>query len=366
MDNSTFNENRLRFARKRRGLTIKKLGSLVDMTPKIISDYENGKHTPPPKTISRLAKVLNFPESFFQLDDIADLDKSAVSFRSFSKMTACVRDSALSIGKIAIEFSSWIEKRFALPQVNIPDLRDYEPEAAAITLRNIWAIGELSISNMIHLLESKGVRVFSLGEKLPDMDAYSFWMDKTPFVFVNNRKTVERGRFDAAHELGHLVLHKHGAPLSKEVEIEANRFASAFLMPRGSVTAKAPRFPSLDIFLGLKSHWCVSASALIKRMSDLDLISKWHYRGLMIELSSKWGRKNEPRPIKQRETSSLLPMIFRELKKEGVSKDEVARELRIFTPDLDSILFYLTLIGVHGGGARHLNDKAKTHLKLIK
>ena len=230
MDNNSFNKNRLRFARKRRGMTIKHLGSLVDMTSKIISDYENGKHIPPPKTLFLLAKELNFPESFFYLDDISELDETAVSFRSFSKMTASIKDSALSVGQIALEFSSWIEKKFKLPQVDIPDLRDYKPEIAAETLRNIWSLGELSIGNMIHLLESKGVRVFSLGEILPDMDAYSFWMNNIPFIFVNNQKTVERGRFDAAHELGHLVLHKHGSPSGREVEIEANRFASAFLM----------------------------------------------------------------------------------------------------------------------------------------
>jgi hypothetical protein len=47
-----------------------------------------------------------------------------------------------------------------------------------------------------------------------------------------------RGRFDAAHELGHLVMHGHERPLpGPEAEREANQFASAFLMPRADVVA---------------------------------------------------------------------------------------------------------------------------------
>lgn len=364
--NNDFNKNRLRFARKRRGFTIKKLASLVEMTPKIISDYENRKCNPPPKTVSLLAKVLSFPESFFQLDDIADLDKKAVSFRSFSKMTASTRDMALTVGQIALEFTFYIDSKFNLPKINIPDLRNLDSEIAASTVRDMWALGELSISNMIHLLESKGVRIFSIGENLPNMDAYSFWMDKTPFVFVNNTKTVERDRFDMAHELGHLILHKHGSPLGREVEIEANRFASAFLMPSGSVLSRAVPFPTLNALIKLKPNWQVSVAALIRRLFDLNLISEWHYRSFMVELSSKWGRKNEPDPIKKRELSKLLPMIFSELKKDGIKRDDIAKELNIYTSDLNSILYNLTLVGVNGRGTANSNISLKNHLKLVK
>lgn len=368
MDKEDFNPNRLRFARKRRGLTIKYLADAIGKTPKIISDYENNKRKPTDKTLLLLSKELDFPLQFFFCDNIVSLDETSVSFRSFSKMTSSIRDSALGAGQIALEFSFWLDKRFNLPSVDIPDLRDHDPETASDTLRNSWALGELSIGNMVHLLESKGVRVFSLEEKTLEMDAYSFWMNNNPFIFINTRKTVERSRFDAAHELGHLVLHRHGQPLGRKAEDDANRFASAFLMPKGSIISRAPRFPSLDVFINLKSNWHVAVSALIKRMSDLRLLTEWHYRSLMIDLSSKGYRKNEPNPLTKRETSKLLPLIFKSLKEEGISKENIANELNIYINDIDSLLFNLTIIGVKGRNlpSSQTKNKIPNHLTRIK
>jgi hypothetical protein len=62
------------------------------------------------------------------------------------------------------------------------------------------------------LLEARGIRVFSLTEPCFELNAFSHWVAVTPFVFLNTMKTAESSRFDAAHELGHLVLHRHGAP----------------------------------------------------------------------------------------------------------------------------------------------------------
>src|SRR5262249_25369006 len=112
--------------------------------------------------------------------------------------------------------------------------------------------------NMVHLLESKGVRVFSLAQECREVDAFSLWRGELPFVFLNTMKSGERGRMDAAHELGHLALHRHGGPGGRDAESEADRFASAFLMPEGSVLALGLRNPRVDQLIKLKKKWKVS------------------------------------------------------------------------------------------------------------
>ncbi|WP_261371327.1 ImmA/IrrE family metallo-endopeptidase [Yersinia frederiksenii] len=64
---------------------------------------------------------------------------------------------------------------------------------------------------MVHLIEPKGVKVFSLAENCVEVDAFSFWTNRKPFVLLNTIKTSERSRFDATHQLGHLVLHQRSS-----------------------------------------------------------------------------------------------------------------------------------------------------------
>jgi len=369
-DLNTFNPNRLGFGRKRRGLTIAALASALGMTSRTLSDYENGRRYPNDFTISLIARQLHFPRRFFFLDDMTTIDKTAVSFRSLARMSASVRDAAICAGQIALEFTAWVDNRLELPKADLPDLRDYDPEVAAETLRNEWAMGERPISNMVHILEAKGVRVFSLTEETYDMDAYSYWMEQHPFIFLNTKKSVERSRFDAAHELGHILLHKHGSPLGKEAETQANRFASALLMPRSSVIAHTPSYPTLNVVIQLKSFWRVAASALVRRMRDLSLLTEWHYRTLTIELSKRGFMKNEPNAISQRETSKLLPLIFQTLRQEGITKDDIARDLGLFIDDIDAVIFNLTMVGLSGGATKSSaiqnHGKNVGHLRVIK
>lgn len=55
--------SRLEFARKRRGVTIKKLSEMIGVTTKTLSSYENGKSRPASQTVALLSSVLNFPEN---------------------------------------------------------------------------------------------------------------------------------------------------------------------------------------------------------------------------------------------------------------------------------------------------------------
>ena len=221
------------------------------------------------------------------------------------------------------------------------------PEAAAESLRRAWSLGALSIRNMIHLLEAKGVRVLSLALDAKEVDAFSMWKGTRPFVFLNTYKSTEHSRFDAAHELGHLVLHKHGPPQGREAEKQANNFASAFLMPRGSVLANVPRLPSYSTLVRLKKVWTTSVSALSYRLHELGLISDWQYRGLCIEIAKR-GRDTEPEEA-PRETSLILPRIVAALYEEGVNRTQIAHDLALPTSELEQLLFGLAMTGIEGG-----------------
>lgn len=343
-----FNPARLTFARTLRRLTMVGLARKIGVDKRSISAYERGEFKPDHDKFTRIAQALRLPPEFFFKDDLEPLTPNIASFRSMSKMTAGQRDSALGMGTLALQLNEWIEKRFELPCADIPNLSpETSPEMAAEATRRYWGLGELPVKNMIHLLESKGIRVFSLSIDAVEVDAFSMWKGSTPFVFLNTMKSSEHSRFDAAHELGHLIMHRHGEPNGQDAEKEANAFASAFLMPRASVLAQAPRMASLSQLIKLKKQWIVSVAALAYRMNSLNLLTEWNYRNLCVEISTKGYRKQEPQAA-PRETSQVLAKVFAALREDGVSKSDIANELGIYPEEIEQLVFGLALTGLSG------------------
>ncbi len=376
-----FNSTRFALARKRRGMTKRGLAEQIEVSERSVSAYESGATIPEPETVNRISRALGFPEAFFFASNVDELKPDIASFRALTKMTAAQRTMALGAGSIALLLNEWIEQRFDLPQPNIPDFersgfkagsslhteswseegdsypeagKEHDPESYAEALRRYWGIGELPIKNMISLLESRGIRVFSLAIDAREVDAFSMWYGGNPYVFLNTNKTAERCRFDAAHELGHLIMHRHGAPQGQDAEKEANAFASAFLMPRKSVLANAPRTATLPSLVAHKKYWTVSAAALNYRLHTLGLMTDWTYRTLCVQLS-QYGRNKEPEGAPF-ETSQILSKVFAALRAEGVSKNDVAQELMVSPQEIDELTFGLMMTALSGG-----NDRGPAH-----
>jgi len=362
-----FTPSRLTLARKKRGLTKKELAEFVGLkSAQSIINFESENHSDKPseETLIRIAQALEFPVSFFKGEKIELISADSASFRALSKMSAAERDSALAAGQIAFWVNDWIENQFNLPPNQLPDLRGASPQEAALLLRQVWALGERPVSNLIHLLESKGVRVYSIVEDNYNVDAFSVWNNGTPFVLLNTLKSAERSRFDAAHELGHLVLHKHGVPRDRTAEKEADSFASAFLMPEGSVRASAVRNPSWTTLIQMKHEWLVSLAAMIYRLKELDLLTEWQNRTFVIDLRKRGWHKDEPYSI-PKETSQIFSKIFQTLEEEKISKVNVAQELNISKKDLCRLLFDLPVMEIKGGNTG-LKQNSKANLKLLK
>jgi Zn-dependent peptidase ImmA (M78 family)/DNA-binding XRE family transcriptional regulator len=329
--------SRVVLARTRRGLTKAKLAKRAGISTRTLYEIEAGRAIPTRETVEAIAEATRFPMDFFYRPDIESPTPSVASFRSLRSMTAGQRDAALAAGALAFEIGVWIDRRFHLTVQSLPDLREYDPEAAAVAVRAHLGIGVRPIGNMVHLLESVGIRVFSMAEDRR-VDAFSLWHHELPFVFLNTVKTAEHSRMDAAHELGHLVLHRHGARWGRDVEKDAQACASAFLMPTESLRA-IPKLlaPTLNHLFQLKKNWGVSAAALAYRMHQLEMLSDWHYRNICVQLS-RLGRTMEPFGL-ERETSQVMAKVFDP--KSGASKADVCRDLAIYPADVESLVFGL-------------------------
>ncbi|MCL1103344.1 helix-turn-helix domain-containing protein [Shewanella saliphila] len=343
--NTHFNPSRLKLARTRRQLTLKSLAESVGLTPRMVSEYEKERCTSQPKdaTIDAFSKALNYPAEFFFSDDVDEVENNAISFRSLKSMKASQQHAAVGAGAIGVMLNSYFSDRFNPVDINIPNLTGSDPELAASIIRTEWNLGSQSVGDMINLLEKHGVRVFSLDENTLSVDAFSFWKDGTPYVFLNTKKSGERSRFDAAHELGHLILHRDEIPQGKEIEREADRFAAFLLMPRDTVLPYSGKFLTIDNILKLKKNWKVSAMALIFHMKNLGVITEWQYRTLIIDASKLGLRTNEIDGI-PRETSKLIKQLLAALQARGVSVRTISNELNLPIDEVTGLLFMLGVV----------------------
>jgi Zn-dependent peptidase ImmA (M78 family)/DNA-binding XRE family transcriptional regulator len=360
-----FSGARLEVARERRGLTKAALAAKVGVEARTVTGWEKDEYPPSEPNVAAICAALDYPAEFFAAGAIERAAVETVSFRSMTKMKAGQRDATIAACAISFLLDDWLHQRFNLPKADLPDLREDTPHAAAATLREQWGLGEKPVKNMVHLLESKGIRVFSLSQNCVEVDACSLWRQERPYVYLNTFKSAERSRFDAAHELGHLVLHKHAAPNGIRAEWMANQFASAFLMPPNAVRASAPKVATLQNLVQLKKKWIVSVGALAHRLSDLQLVSKWNYRSLCVEMAKRGWRTSEPDEA-PRERSQVWEKVFSILRDEDVGRLELADALAVPEQEISDLVFGLVTISISSPKAPLYTTAPRGQLRVVK
>lgn len=177
----------------------------------------------------------------------------------------------------------FLDRKLNLPAVNFPSFEvqeEDEIELAAEASRDYWGLGRGPIANMCRVLENAGAVVTFFHGNRHEVDALSMARAR-PIVIRNTLKqSPGRQRFDLAHECAHLVIHQGMSTGDTVTEAQANRFASAFLMPRAAFVSE---FPSMltridwKVIYSLKIRWRVSAKAIIRRARDLGLLDAIQY-----------------------------------------------------------------------------------------
>ena len=327
---------RLKEAREARGLTGASLADLVGLKRASISLYELGKSSPQPDVLVRLATVLKIPRAYF-LRAPQGADTDTLFFRSMSGATRADRQKARRKYTWLKEITSYLRGFVRFPQPNIP-LLDLPPEVVAIDSnvieyaasqgRKYWGLGNGPISDVTLLLENNGVIISKVTLETMRMDGFSSWdeITRTPYVILGHDKgSAVRSRFDVAHELGHLILHRNlptqfaGSPANiKVMEEQANEFAGAFLLPEESF-ANDLYIVSLDSLRALKDKWLVSIGAMLHRANALNLTSEKQATGLWVNYARRGWRTREPMDDElQPESPRLLRRAFELIVDKGI------------------------------------------------
>jgi len=167
---------------------------------------------------------------------------------------------------------------------------------------------------------------------------------------------------DAAHELGHLVLHAVDNRIpNRDRELAARRFGPAFLMPKSAVVAEVPYAATISQLRRAKRLWGVSLAGMIHRAHDLGLLSDWQYRSSMIDISRCGYRTNEPDSMPH-ETSQVFGKVFAALRHRDFSPADIAAELSLPLDELNKVVFGLVITAFDGGREHQARRARDIHL----
>lgn len=360
-----FDAARLTQARHLAGMTRRALAEQLGVTATAVGQYELGLIRPRPDLLPRLAVVLGVPLAFFLAGrPHARLDGTMAHFRSLRCTRVYQRDKALAMTEQAWELTHALERCVELPAVDLPDhttpgadhggrhIRGagdagagLGPVAAARALRRAWGLGHDPISHLVRRIEAHGIVVLTPPAD-PDsaaVDAFSTSRLPRPIMVLtpNRADDVYRHRFTAAHELGHLVLHRDHTPGDPQHERDADTFAAEFLTPRDVIAPSLPRRIDLARLTELQRLWGVSVHSLIYRSREIGLLSDGAARRAyqrLHALRQHPGFRPEPVSGYPGEQPVLLARALDLAAEGGLTRDALCAELGWDSARLDTLL----------------------------
>jgi Zn-dependent peptidase ImmA (M78 family) len=309
---------------------------MVQVSVQSLSKYENGHQTPRHETVQKLAEVLGLPQPyFFRVQHPAD--SRPVFWRSkLSALTSDLDRAAVRLEWLK-EVIDYLGSFLDFPELNL--LRIDVPsdplkitadriEEIANLVRSAWNVRRGPLPDVIEKIEDSGILVSRIHVRAEKVDAFSQWSDRfgIPFIVLSRDKaSAARQRYDALHELGHILLHKAVRPdqlnnraTYKVLEKQADLFASFMLLPEQDFLDELYA-PTLDGFLSLKERWGVSVGAMIMRSAALGLIDDFAVRRMWMNYTRRGWRKGEPFDGKmEKETPHLIKRSFEMLLEEKV------------------------------------------------
>jgi Zn-dependent peptidase ImmA (M78 family)/transcriptional regulator with XRE-family HTH domain len=344
-----FNRHSLRTARELRGLTQVELAqSIGSLTAASLSQFETGHSRPSAATLNKLAAILNVPVTFFavRIDTEAGSELDGF-FRSLRSTTPRDRRQARAMVEIVRVLTLALEAVTVLPELNLPqypigpDTADADIERIAQEVRRRWGLASGPVQDVIRCIERNGIVTTRVHTSLEKVDAFCVPYRDRPIIVLGADKGLrDRSRFDAAHELGHLVMHSPDDEGSKIAELQAHRFAAAFLMPADDIRHELPAKADWPRLLDLKVKWQVSIAALLMRARTLGIMAPNAYTQGYKFMSMRGWRKIEPGRLGWPESPLLLRAAVDVAASSGKPLEELVERAGLPMDEVAAVLSY--------------------------
>jgi Zn-dependent peptidase ImmA (M78 family)/DNA-binding XRE family transcriptional regulator len=313
---------RIRSVRLLFGLTQHDLAHAAGVSQPLISYVEKGQKAATEELLDAVAQAVATPRSFFDvvpeaipLDSLRFRKNSTASQKDTRRATTLFSEAFRVAARLVAEVGYHTP---ALPQPSGELDNDAIEELAQGTRAALRISLDAPVPHVTRTLERAGIAVAPIvlpGREpiedavLPGHFGLSYWAGQGECALVGYfpGSKPDRDRFTLAHEIGHMVL--HGRRSSADPEQEANRFASAFLLPHDRAVEVFDRRLVLSDFARLKAIWGMSIQAIIMRGGHLGFIGPDRKRSLFTQLTARGWRRDEPVTVHPEEPMLLWRLL---------------------------------------------------------
>lgn len=339
----------LRLVRLFHDFSLTELGEAVGVSKQFLSRVETGAETVSAQLETALVeKLFVLPDFFYEIDPMPISDEQC-HFRRQLTTKVALRQVARARGEMLKRLVSVLDEHVELPTYKVgeadPDSTE-SIELAAEKFRSMFSLGMGPLKNVTRIAENAGAIVMKVNGLANEIDAVSF-ATKRPLIALNGSgRSVCRQRFGVAHELGHFSLHIGVLTGDRLTESQANRFASALLLPRSEFASEhtlALRGSRLNWngLSELERRWGVSIAAIVYRGHQLGLFTedqaragyiglKRHGKATKEEIEVEFMPKEDPEVIN--ESLKVMNEYF------GIPQVAVARKMFVQPRLLNSLL----------------------------
>lgn len=317
-----YNHHLIVLGRESRGISQSNLAKALGFSQGKISKVENGLIQLSNEELNKISQVLQYPITFFQrsdkvygvgLSEYFHRKQQSVPQKQLNKFYAKLEIRRMEIQTLLKSIDMGETNFFSLD----PDSYNGDVEKIAQIVRSTWRLPRGPIDNVVELIEEAGGIIVPFDFEDTKIDAISVWDPKMPpLIFTNFDRPMDRIRFTLCHEIGHLIMHQKPPSDVDEIESQADRFASEFLMPKADIAASLNNI-SLKKLAALKSYWKVSMASLLVRASTLEKITERQTRYFWMQMGKSGFRVQEPPELEpQKESPTILDEIITVYQKE--------------------------------------------------
>lgn len=336
---------------------------------------ESGESLPSTNTLEKLARLFKVKPGEFWEEPEKTI--KAVRFRALESKNIRKREEIIyTVADWLKEFNKLLEllkqeTKYEYKLKNISGTTT-DPIEMSEKARNELDISDNEpIRDICSLIESRaGIKIYAkefFSDSFFGLSLIDNKSDKVIVVNTWNKISVERRKFTVAHELGHILLHENSyqeniTDENPQEELEANRFASYFLMPKKMFIEewlKYDNYSFVDKVIKIKQTFGVSYQVVLYRLYDIlkatgndNDFNVWNT--FRKEYKNKYGvtlgKKDEMLPMNEniKELQSLSSTFYygrgiADLVKQAFSqkiidKNECARILKLTVEEITNLI----------------------------